>query len=141
MAHRVATAAVTAAADPGFGAGEPWQVAKVYWTATPHSLLQRSHDAARAAGGPFDAVAPERLGHGVDDALVTTVVDATDARAAKRAALAAHRTQVTVVGDLYALSNNIGREINGTEHYRLVAGTPGERGADGLEHDLFAGLG
>ena len=43
QAHRVAMAAADAAADPAFApeAGEPWQVAKVYWTAVPRSALQR----------------------------------------------------------------------------------------------------
>src|SRR6266545_2092636 len=38
MAHRVAMAAVERAAEPGLAAtGEPWPVAKVYWTAVPRS--------------------------------------------------------------------------------------------------------
>src|SRR3954449_10048275 len=45
MAHRVATAAVERAADRGYGSGEPWHVAKLYWTAAPKSVLRRGFEA------------------------------------------------------------------------------------------------
>src|SRR3954447_6301815 len=45
MAHRVATAAAERAADPAYGEGEAWQVAKFYWTATPKSVLRRGFEA------------------------------------------------------------------------------------------------
>ena len=55
----------------------------------------------------------------------------------KMAALAAHATQVNVQDGFFALSNNIGSQGFGVEHYRLVRGVP----ADGeIESDLFAGL-
>jgi N-acetyl-1-D-myo-inositol-2-amino-2-deoxy-alpha-D-glucopyranoside deacetylase len=52
----------------------------------------------------------------------------------------AHATQITVDGPFFALSNNLGNQVWGLEHYRLVQGTAGtERDADGRETDLFAG--
>jgi N-acetyl-1-D-myo-inositol-2-amino-2-deoxy-alpha-D-glucopyranoside deacetylase len=54
-------------------------------------------------------------------------------------AMKAHATQITVDGPFFALSNNNGNEIWGSEAYRLVKGTAAP-GPDGLEHDLFAGL-
>jgi N-acetyl-1-D-myo-inositol-2-amino-2-deoxy-alpha-D-glucopyranoside deacetylase len=140
MAHRVATEAVRRAARPG-GAGEPWQVAKLYWTATPRSVLAADREEVRGSATGFDGAPLGGAALGVPDDTVTTVVDADRFRDAKRAALAAHRTQVTVRGDFYALSNNVGRRISGVEHFRLVHGRPGsDLDAAGHECDLFDGL-
>ncbi len=57
------------------------------------------------------------------------------------AALGAHRTQITVDGVFFALSNKLGREALSVEHFRIVQGELGaERDAEGRETDLFAGL-
>lgn len=143
MAHRVAMAAVDAAASPD-GPGEAWDVLKVYWTATTRSAQQRDHDATTAAAAlsSYTAVPPDELDHGVDDGLVTTVIDASMSVPAKVAALAAHRTQVLLDGGLFALSNLQGRLVTGIESYRLVRGEPGGELDDlGRETDLFGGLG
>jgi N-acetyl-1-D-myo-inositol-2-amino-2-deoxy-alpha-D-glucopyranoside deacetylase len=142
MAHRVATAAAERAADPSYGAGEPWQVAKFYWTATPKSVLRHSFEAIRGQVDlPFGAADVDDLPFGVDDELVTAVVDATGFGAAKMAALAAHRTQIAVDGIFFALSNMLGREVLSMEHFRLIRGEAGgERTPEGWERDLFAGI-
>jgi N-acetyl-1-D-myo-inositol-2-amino-2-deoxy-alpha-D-glucopyranoside deacetylase len=141
MAHRVATAAADAAADPGYGDGEPWQVAKFYWTAMPKSLLRKGIEALKDAPVNFGVADADDLPFGVDDELVTTEIDGTGYGEAKMKALAAHRTQISVDGVFFALSNMLGREILATEHYRLVRGELGaDRNADGRETDLFAGL-
>jgi N-acetyl-1-D-myo-inositol-2-amino-2-deoxy-alpha-D-glucopyranoside deacetylase len=73
--------------------------------------------------------------------VVTTAVDATGFGAQKMAALRAHRTQITVDGMFFALSNKLGQEALSVEYYRLIQGELGaERDADGRETDLFAGL-
>jgi len=102
MAHRVAAAAVAAAA-------EIWSVAKVYWTVSGHT------------GG-------------------TTTVDASSHLDAKRAAMRAHATQITVAENVFALSNKIEHRLTGLERYRLVQGQLGELNPDGQETDLFAGV-
>ena len=145
MAHRVATAAFDAAADPGFAAaGAGWQVSKLYWTATPRSVLVAGLQAVRAAGAdtPFTAVdSVDDLPFGCADELVSTAVVAEQHAGAKLRALAAHRTQVTVAGTFFALSNNLGQQSTGTEYFRLVRGSPGgERDAAGRETDLFGGI-
>jgi N-acetyl-1-D-myo-inositol-2-amino-2-deoxy-alpha-D-glucopyranoside deacetylase len=143
MAHRVATAAAERAADPSYGTGAPWQVSKFYWTATPKSLLRRSFAAMQESGGelPFGVANVDELPFGVEDDVITTVVDATGFGAAKLAALAAHRTQITVDGVFFALSNKLGREALAVEHFRLVRGVlAGERTPEGWEQDLFAGI-
>ena len=55
-------------------------------------------------------------------------------------AMKAHATQITVDGPFFALSNNVGNEVWGTEYYRLAKGEKGPVNEDGLETDLFAGL-
>ncbi|HLY33085.1 MAG TPA: N-acetyl-1-D-myo-inositol-2-amino-2-deoxy-alpha-D-glucopyranoside deacetylase [Jatrophihabitantaceae bacterium] len=143
MANRVATAAVERAADPGFGGGAPWEVAKLYWTATPKSLLQRSYEALVEAGEqtPFGVANVEELPFGIDDALVTTAVDGTRFVDAKFAALAAHHTQITVDWPFFALSNMLGREVFGIECFRLRKGhVAGPHDEYGRETDLFAGV-
>jgi len=143
MAHRVATAAVERAADPGYGAGEPWTVSKVYWTATPKSVLRQGFEAIQGhADLPFGVASVDELPFGVEDDVVTTVLDGTGFGDRKLAALRAHRTQIAVDGVFFALSNMLGREALSVEHFRLVRGEPGgERDADGREIDLFAGVG
>ncbi|WP_460602939.1 N-acetyl-1-D-myo-inositol-2-amino-2-deoxy-alpha-D-glucopyranoside deacetylase [Jatrophihabitans fulvus] len=131
MAHRITTAALEATRADG-----SWYVAKFYWTATPRSALSAAYDALRERDDvPFE-VADEPT-FGVDDDVVTCVIDAADQWDAKRAALLAHRTQLAVHGRFFALTNMLGRAISATEHYRLAVGKPGR---DGVEDDLFAGI-
>jgi N-acetyl-1-D-myo-inositol-2-amino-2-deoxy-alpha-D-glucopyranoside deacetylase len=144
MAHRVAMAAVDAAADAGYtgAAGAPWSVAKIYWTAAPLSVLRRHQAAMQAVGHSFLGVDQvEDLPYGVEDDQVTTAVHAVGFGDAKMDALAQHATQVTVDGEFFALSNQFGRQIESTEYFRLVRGPLGpDRDADGWETDLFGGL-
>lgn len=145
QAHRVTMAAFDAAADPAYAPelGEPWQIAKLYYTALPKSVLQQGIEALKASGQDnfFGVDSADDLPMGVPDELVTTEVDASDQLAAKVAAMRAHKTQIAVDGPFFALSNNIGQRAFGVEYYRLVRGErgPGE-GAQGRETDLFAGV-
>ncbi|MDK3257480.1 N-acetyl-1-D-myo-inositol-2-amino-2-deoxy-alpha-D-glucopyranoside deacetylase [Blastococcus capsensis] len=146
QAHRVAMRAVEAAADPAFRPhlGAPWEVAKVYWSCVPRSVVREGARALAAAGEqvPFqrsDAV--EDAPFAVPDEQVTTAVDADQHVGRKAAAMRAHATQITVDGKFFALSNDLGQQILGTEYYRLVHGVPGPAGTGhGWEDDLFAGL-
>jgi N-acetyl-1-D-myo-inositol-2-amino-2-deoxy-alpha-D-glucopyranoside deacetylase len=142
MAHRVATAAAERAADPAYGEGPAWTVPKLYWTATPKSVLKQGFEAIQGkAELPFGVASVDELPFGVDDELVTTAVDATGFGEQKLAALRAHRTQIAVDGVFFALSNMLGREALSVEHFRLARGTLGpDRDADGRERDLFSGL-
>jgi N-acetyl-1-D-myo-inositol-2-amino-2-deoxy-alpha-D-glucopyranoside deacetylase len=142
MAHRVAMAAADAAARPG-GAGQPWEIAKIYWPAVPRSVLQRGIDALAESGRTFfeGVERAEDLPFGNDDAEVTAAVEAHAFCDAKLAAMRAHASQISVDGPFFALSNNIGQEVLGVEYFRLVRGTAaGERDADGRETELFAGV-
>jgi N-acetyl-1-D-myo-inositol-2-amino-2-deoxy-alpha-D-glucopyranoside deacetylase len=141
MAHRVATAAFARAAEPGAG-GESWRADKLYWVAARKSDMKRGAEALAAVGQSFfDAADPDEMDFGVEDELITTRIDATAFADAKSLALAAHRTQITIDGPFFALSNLLGREIMAVEYYRLVAGVAGpDRDEDGWETDLFSGI-
>jgi N-acetyl-1-D-myo-inositol-2-amino-2-deoxy-alpha-D-glucopyranoside deacetylase len=145
QAHRVAMAAVDAAADPEFApeTGEPWAVAKVYWTAVPRSALQRGIELMIEAGesGFFGTDSVDDLPFVLDDELVTTGVDGRPYLAAKLAAMRAHASQISPDGPFFVLADKVGEEAFGIEYFRLVRGRPGPGdGPDGREIDLFAGL-
>ena len=145
QAHRVAMAAVTAAADPGYrpDLGEAWSVAKVYWCCVPRSVLQEGIDALAAAGETFfeGVSSADDLPFAVSDEEVAAAVDGRAFADRKDAAMRAYPTQIMVDGPFFALSNNLGQEVLGIEYYRLVRGKRGPGAAPhGWEDDLFAGL-
>ncbi len=144
-AHQIAVGGFEAAGDPAYApeVGEPWQAAKLYYTAMPKSVIQRGIDHFREAGGDSgffaDLESADDVPFAVDDELVTTEIDATDFLPAKVAALRAHRTQISVDGPFFALADNEGQQAFGVEYYRLVRGDAAP-GPNGRESDLFAGL-
>jgi len=145
QAHRVAMYATVLAAAPSYrpDLGAPWDIAKIYWTAFPKSFIRQGIQALRAAGETtgFAAMDPDEIPFGVDDELVTTVVNAEDYFEQKMDAMRAHATQISVEDGFFALSNNLGSKALGLEFYRLVRGqVAGELDADGRETDLFAGV-
>ncbi|MGH3498886.1 MAG: N-acetyl-1-D-myo-inositol-2-amino-2-deoxy-alpha-D-glucopyranoside deacetylase [Nocardioidaceae bacterium] len=148
QAHRVATYSVALAAAPAYrhDFGQAWDVPKVYWTAMSESRMRNGLRALRAAGDTttFEGMDPEgELPPFVTpDADITAMVDAAEYVEAKMTAMKAHATQITVDGPFFALSNNIGNQMWGSEFYRLVKGSPGPADPQtGWETDLFAGLG
>jgi N-acetyl-1-D-myo-inositol-2-amino-2-deoxy-alpha-D-glucopyranoside deacetylase len=147
QAHRVAMAAVDAAADPGYrpDLGPAWEAAKVYWCCVPRSVLQEGIDAMARAGDEtfFEGVtSADDLPFAVPDEEVAAAVDGRAFADRKDAAMRAYPTQITVDGPFFALSNNLGQEVLGVEYYRLVRGKRGPAGdvPHGWEDDLFAGL-
>ena len=76
----------------------------------------------------------------VSDEDLSTMIDADDYAAAKMDAMRAHATQIAVDGPFFALSNNKGNEIWGTEFFRIAKGAPAPAADGALEDDLFAGL-
>jgi N-acetyl-1-D-myo-inositol-2-amino-2-deoxy-alpha-D-glucopyranoside deacetylase len=143
QAHRVARRAFELADG---------QVAKLYATAVPKSVLAAAIDLARAdesaggaAGGGVDfrqVESVDELPFGTADEDVTTEIDATAFLDAKLAAMRAHATQIAVDSPFFALSNNIGQRAFGREYYTLLAGPRGPAaGPHGRESDLFGGIG
>jgi N-acetyl-1-D-myo-inositol-2-amino-2-deoxy-alpha-D-glucopyranoside deacetylase len=64
----------------------------------------------------------EDLASTVADDAATTEIDASPYLTAKIAAMKAHATQITVDGEFFALSNNRGHRVLGTEYYIQLAG-------------------
>jgi N-acetyl-1-D-myo-inositol-2-amino-2-deoxy-alpha-D-glucopyranoside deacetylase len=146
QAHRVATYAVDLAAVPSYklDLGEPWEVAKIYWGAMSETRMRASLRALREAGDTttFEGMEPDGpLPHFITpDDLLSAMVDAPDYVERKMAALAAHKTQITLDGPFFALSSSSGDRVWGTEFFRIAKGVQGPVNDEGLETDLFAGL-
>jgi N-acetyl-1-D-myo-inositol-2-amino-2-deoxy-alpha-D-glucopyranoside deacetylase len=145
QAHRVATYAADLAAVPSYrrDLGEPWEISKIYWTAMAESRMRAGLRALRDAGDTlaFEGMDPDGpLPMTTPDEDVAAEVDAMDYVEAKLDAMRAHRTQITVESPFFALSNNLGNQVWGVEHFRIARGQVGETGPGGLESDLFAGL-
>ncbi|MET9068468.1 N-acetyl-1-D-myo-inositol-2-amino-2-deoxy-alpha-D-glucopyranoside deacetylase [Streptosporangium sandarakinum] len=151
QAHRVSWRAFELAADPAFGEGEPWQVAKFYLTAVARSTTRRAVEAMRVTGTRF-RVEDAEASPGRADEEITTEIDVRAYFGHKLAAMRAHATQITVDAPWFALSNDICQEVARVEHFVLRAGVtspaapslPVEFGGLGepykLEDDLFAGI-
>jgi N-acetyl-1-D-myo-inositol-2-amino-2-deoxy-alpha-D-glucopyranoside deacetylase len=145
QAHRVATYAAALAAVPSYrpDLGEAHDIAKIYWGAMSANRVREGLRDLRAAGDTvtFEGMDPENLpAFMVEDDALSARVEADDYVTAKMEALKAHRTQIAVDGPFFALANNKGNEVWGTEFYRIAKGKLGPTGPDGLETDLFAGL-
>jgi len=147
QAHRVATYATALAAVASFRPelGAAWDISKVYWGAMSMNRMREGLRALRAAGDTtsFEGMDPdgEMPPFMVPDDQLSAVVVADDFADAKMRAMKAHATQITVDGPFFALSNNLGDRVWGTEFYRLAKGVQGPTDPEGLETDLFAGLG
>jgi N-acetyl-1-D-myo-inositol-2-amino-2-deoxy-alpha-D-glucopyranoside deacetylase len=147
QAHRVTVAAFDASGDPARWpeVGEPWQPAKLYFTAVPKSMLQAGIDYFRERGdtsfwGP-EVESADDLPMGVPDEVVTTEIDGRDQFDAKMAAMRAHATQIAVDGPFFALADGVGLQAWGTEYYVLAVGDKGDPdGPNGRETDLFSGI-
>jgi len=145
QAHRVAMYGAQLAAVPSYrrDLGAAWDIAKIYWTAMSESRMRESLRSLRAAGDTtsFEGMDPDGpLPMTTPDADISAAVDGTDHVERKLDALRAHRTQVTVDGPFFALSNNVGSRAWGTEFFRIAKGDPAPEEPGGLETDLFAGL-
>jgi N-acetyl-1-D-myo-inositol-2-amino-2-deoxy-alpha-D-glucopyranoside deacetylase len=139
-AHQVAVAAFAAAADPERfpAAGPPWQATKLYYAVVPRSGMRRFAERLREAGieTPFaERPETEQPPFGVDDDRITTVIDVSATVAAKRAALAAHATQVGPETFFMRMPPPLFGELFGQESFQRVSG-PGQT----PETDLFDGV-
>jgi N-acetyl-1-D-myo-inositol-2-amino-2-deoxy-alpha-D-glucopyranoside deacetylase len=147
QAHRVATYAASLAAVRSFRPelGEAWEIAKIYWGAMSENRMREGLRRLRDSGDTtaFEGMDPDGPLEPfvTPDHLLDAVVDGREYVEAKMAAMRAHATQIAVDGPFFALSNNIGNEIWGTEYFRLAKGVKGPVDENGLETDLFAGLG
>ncbi|PBC77985.1 N-acetyl-1-D-myo-inositol-2-amino-2-deoxy-alpha-D-glucopyranoside deacetylase [Streptomyces sp. TLI_235] len=139
QAHRVALRAYELAADPAHRPelGAAWRIAKVYYNRMPRSVIEQGLKETAAAAVFPGTAAPGDVPGVVDDAVVTAVLDGRAYAGSKAAAMRAHATQITVAGEYFALSNDLGQPLMATEYYQLAHGEPG---GPLPETDLFAGV-
>jgi N-acetyl-1-D-myo-inositol-2-amino-2-deoxy-alpha-D-glucopyranoside deacetylase len=146
QAHRVATYGAALAAVPSYrrDLGEAHDIAKIYWGAMSASRMREGLRRLREAGDTtsFEGMDPDGPlpPFITEDENLAAVIDATDHVDRKLAAMKAHATQIEVDGPFFALSNNIGNQVWGSEFFRIAKGERGPLNEDGLETDLFAGL-
>ena len=145
-ANRVAVRAVALAADPTWesGSGPPWRVPKRYVSVLSRRRIFAFQQVLAEAGLPTpfgDGIeAPEDLEFGVDDDEVTTVVDVADVLDAKRAAMAAHRSQIGPDSFFLNTPPGVVEDLFAVEEFALRQGSTGADGDAGRERDVFAGL-
>lgn len=137
--HEVSMVAVKAAADPEQfpGAGEPWEVSKVYYDVSfsPERILA-IHEQMEKAGleSPFldwlnnRGRSPKRV--------ATTRIDAHEFFPQRDQALLAHATQIDPDGFFMAVPRDIEARVWPWEEFELAYSTVGE--SDEIETDLFA---
>ncbi|MFE2723039.1 mycothiol conjugate amidase Mca [Kitasatospora sp. NPDC059327] len=141
MTHRVTVEALAAAADRDRfpEAGEPWQVAKLYYhLALSRAWFRTMHEAMTARG--VDSALGELLADWPDTppALATTTrIRCAEQFAVRDAALLAHATQIQPGTGFMAHPRDIEREVWPTEDYHLARSLVGTTLP---ESDLFAGL-
>lgn len=145
QAHRVTMYAMSLASVATFAPelGAAWDVPKVYWTAFPVSVMRAGIEMLKASGdtSEFATMDPDDLPFTCPDEWVTTAIDGGEHVDKKMAAFKAHATQINTEDGFFALSNNLGTQVLGTEFYRLAKGTPaGPFDEMGRETDLFAGV-
>lgn len=145
QAHRVAMYAAALAQAPTFKAelGQAWTIQKIYWTAFPRSVMMQGLELLKAAGddSEFTAQDPEDMNFVCPDEWVTTVIDAPEQAGKKLDAMRAHATQINTEEGFFALSNNLGNQVVGTEYFRIAQGSvAGPFDHQGREVDLFSGV-
>ncbi|MBB5871674.1 N-acetyl-1-D-myo-inositol-2-amino-2-deoxy-alpha-D-glucopyranoside deacetylase [Allocatelliglobosispora scoriae] len=135
QAHRVAMRAAELAGEDA--------PKKIYWGATPLSVLKAGIDAlGESTDNPFAGITnADDFPFGTPDHEIAASIDGNDHHEAKVAALHAHASQIPTTSWLFSIAGNFGTEFMGVEFFTLAAGTRGPgTGLYGWEQDLFAGL-
>ena len=135
-ANQVAMLAAELASNQG------WKISKIYWNTMPKSVIQMGIDKMKEVGSSFfGADSVEDLPFAKPDELVTSVIKAPDYVEQKLEAMKAHKTQISIDGPFFALSNNLGLSVWADEYYTLVKGEKSKPfDESGREIDLFAGV-
>ncbi len=141
--HDITEPSLRRAADPNWTQGEPWQVAKLYYS---HGFSRRRLIALhgwfveRGQESPYsDWLSKVAEDH---DIKVTTRIDAGAHIATMRQALLAHRTQVDPSGFWFKVPETDMRLLHPWEEYQLASSLVSavHRDDEGFETDLFDGL-
>jgi LmbE family N-acetylglucosaminyl deacetylase len=138
--HRWTTLAFQAAGDASQypDAGAPFAPQRLFHGSIGRSRIRDFADLMRERGieSVFGGIDIEKMG--LPDERITNRIDVRPYVKLKRAALAAHQTQLNPNGPFAAMPEAVWDEFRATELFELAAGVPFPPGADTA--DLFAGL-
>ena len=137
--HDITHPAVARAADPAWypEAGEPWQVAKVYYSVWSKRRVEQTHEKFLELGleSPFT---PEWLDRPWQDHRITTSIDIAGYNHVRLDALLAHATQIDPQSPFwFGLPRHVSEAIHPFDDYILAESTVEARTP---EDDLFAGV-
>ena len=139
--HRVGVASYWGAGDvvrfPLADGEEPWQPAKLYWSAWPRSRMRAFADLRLAAELISEEDAERMRESGTPDEAITTWIDVREHLEQKNDAWKAHRTQIPEDWFFFQVPDDLRPDVFGDETFVRVFGpTDGHS----RETDLFSGL-
>ena len=142
QAQRVTNVAFEAAGEPRCFPElnmEPWQAARLYYTAMPRSFMVQAMEAMKASGapGPWDNPAMNSAIMGTADELITTRVDVRAYIDNKMKAFAAHKTQIAPDSFVFTLPAEQREQALGYEYF-VLARRAITKHEGALEEDLLA---
>jgi mycothiol S-conjugate amidase len=141
-AHEIALAAYEAAGDANRfpDAGDPYQVAKLYYTVWPALRMAKLHEKHLEMGidSPFDEQFLERLSRRREEHFTTTI-SVTGFGSVRDDALRAHATQIDPSSPFwFGLPDDVRRDVHPFDHYNLARSHVGPLESE--ETDLFSGI-
>ncbi|KAB1949110.1 PIG-L family deacetylase [Brevibacterium linens] len=101
-----------------------WRTGRLLCVDTPTEVARRSFDPNQDGFAETGFAAAETIPAKPPVGQIVVDQDVASVLSAKRAALEAHRTQVSVSGGFFALSNGVGQRIGDREYFSIGAGTP-----------------
>ena len=141
MVHNLTNLAFYAAGDPDRfpGAGEPWQLARLYYASFARSVTINFAKRLREIDPDSDFAQLDLSNMGLSDEEITNSLDVSKWIELKRQSLSSHRTQKGDQERFARMSKDLGVSFVGTEHFALGAGVPLPDGP-ALNKSLFEGL-
>ncbi|MGO2859856.1 MAG: PIG-L family deacetylase [Brevibacterium sp.] len=101
-----------------------WHTGRLLFVDTPAEAARAAFDPAQSGFAETGFVAAETIPTKPPVGDIVVAQDIAAVLDSKRAALTAHRTQVSVSGEFFALSNGVGQRIVDREHFSIGAGAP-----------------
>lgn len=131
--HEATTAAIDLA---------EWRTGRLLYVDTPTEVARRNFDPAQDGFSATGFAAAETIPAKPPVGRIVIDQDVSSVLGAKRSALEAHRTQVSVSGRFFALSNGVGQAIGDHEYFSIGAGTdiPAEALREGPAPHVLTGL-
>lgn len=119
-----------------------WRTGRLLFVEVPAEVARDSFDPRRPGFAETGFTAAQTIPTKAPVGKIVVAQNVAGVREARRAALAAHRTQVSVSGDFMALSNGIGTRPADHEYFSIGAGAPipAETLTAGLAPHVLAGL-